>query len=153
MIVTRLIVISLLIDKKTSIIQNINKSENNFLHLLSMIKINVSSKTAIAVTISGAIAVLPVTFLQGKKPDDLNTPESKASSKVYSDITYADFLRMKAGKSLTEIEAIFGKGELIEGSQGRSIYRWRTKKGWVVGVFDKEENLINFKQNGLINQS
>ncbi len=109
-----------------------------------------------AITLSGATITFSLNNCQFQVPTSPPAVEVRDSdssdSDIYSDITYADFLRLEAGKPLGEIEAIFGKGEKIEGSAAQDIYRWRLRNGWVVGTFDKEECLINFKQQGLVNR-
>lgn len=126
-----------------------------------MATFNISFKLVFRYTVialSGVTITFSLNNCQSQVPTSppalpaLEVRDSESSdSDIYSNITYADFLRLESDKSLGEIEAIFGKAEKIQGTADQDVYRWRLRNGWVVGTFNKEERLINFKQDGLIN--
>ena len=123
-----------------------------------MSRVSIALKRLTLSALFGVTINLSLNNCQPQPPVSAPVVEVKDSdnsdSGIYSDITYADFLRMeKTGKPLGEIEAVFGKGEKTQGSADRDIYRWRLRNGgWVVGTFDKEERLINLNQHGLVNR-
>lgn len=94
-----------------------------------------------------ATAAITIEFTPNESPKVSITQPTQAQ--ITNSITYSDFQRLTINMSLTQVERILGTGVKIEQSIDITVYQWGDDNGEIIAEFDQNQQLINFKQQGL----